>query len=178
MKRTRVSQNGQVFCGRRMGLLLVLVFVGLAATIRRGQLLFAHWRRTDLVLVEREQVTKHPVVDLDRSLVLGKHLGLDAKACDDVIAALAALDGKCELAAAPVIHLDVLGATEEGVEPTEPIVDGVVFELRVEDIHRLILTRHAWAILPLVVTAPRWLPKREEGDWPVRDNLRPAEPEM
>jgi len=30
----------------------------------------------------------------------------------------------------------------------------------------------------LVVTAPRWLPKREEGDWPVRNNLRPAEPEI
>jgi hypothetical protein len=64
------------------------------------------------------------------------------------------------------------------VKPAEPIVDGGVFELRIEDVDRLILTRHAWAILPLVVTAPRWLPKREEGDWPVRDNHRPAETEM
>jgi len=42
--------------------------------------------------------------------------------------------------------------------------DGGGFERRIEDVDRLILARHALAILPLVVTAPRWLPEQEEGN--------------
>src|SRR5205085_5061716 len=114
------------------------------------------------------------VVELDRALVLGQDVGLDAEPGDNVIAALAALDGKCKLATAPMIHLQVLGFSEEGVKPAEPIGDRGVLELRIEDVNRLILTRHAWAILPLVVTAPRWLPKCEEGKCVAGREMRPA----
>ena len=45
------------------------------------------------------------------------------------------------------------------MEAIELLGDGVVFERRVEDIDRLVWTWHVLAILPLVVTAPRWLPE-------------------
>src|SRR5947208_12626759 len=108
-------------------------------------------------------MAQNPVVELDGALVLWKDVGLHPEAGDDVVAAFTALYWEGELATAPVVHLHIRGVAEEGVKSAEPIIDGGIFELGIEDVHRLILTRHAWAILPLVVTAPRWLPKREEG---------------
>jgi hypothetical protein len=49
------------------------------------------------------------------------------------------------------------------VKAAELVVDRGVLECRIEDVDSLILTRHALAILPLVVSAPRWLPEWGEG---------------
>ena len=103
--------------------------------------------------------------------------GLGAEARDDVVAGLAAADGVRELAASPVVHLEIPRRSEEAVKAAELVGDGGVFERRVEDVDRLVLARHALAILPLVVTAPRWLPEQEEGKcfvWPVRRPSRVA----
>ena len=62
-----------------------------------------------------------------------------------------------------MIDLEIPRRSEEAVKAAELFGDGGVFERRVEDVDRLILARHALAILPLVVTAPRWLPEQEEG---------------
>ena len=89
--------------------------------------------------------------------------GVGAEASDDVVAGFAASDGVRELAASPVIELEIPRSSEEAVKAAQLVGDGGVFERRVEDVDRLILARHASAILPLVVTAPRWLPEQGEG---------------
>ena len=94
----------------------------------------------------------------------GSVVGVGAEPRDDVVAGLASADRVGELAAAPVIDLEIARISEEAVESAELVVDGGVFERRVEDVDRLILASHALAILPLVVTAPRWLPEQEEGN--------------
>ena len=80
--------------------------------------------------------------------------GVGAEARDDVVAGLAAADRVRELAASPVIDLEVARSAEQAVEAAELVVDGGVFERRVEDVDRLILASHALAILPLVVVRP------------------------
>src|SRR4051812_35310364 len=153
------------------GLLLVLVVV-VAALLGERELLFGHRRGADFVLEDGDQVANHAVVQLDRALVLGKPGGLGVEARDDVVAVLLATDRVRQLAPAPVIDLHLPGGPEQVVEAGELLVDGGVFERRVEDIDRLVWTWHVLAILPLDVSAPRWLPKREEGNEARR---RPAE---
>ena len=84
----------------------------------------------------------------------GSVVGVGAEARDDVVAGLAAADRVGELAPAPVIQLQVARVAEQAVQAAELLVDGGVFERRVEDVDRLILARHALAILPLVVSRP------------------------
>ena len=106
------------------------------------------------MLEQGDEVANDAVVELDRALVLGQRGGVGAEARDDVVAGLAAADRVGELAASPVIHVEIARVAEQAVKAAELVVDGGVFERRVEDIDRLILTRHALAILPLVVDRP------------------------
>jgi hypothetical protein len=62
-----------------------------------------------------------------------------------------------------VIDLQLTGRAEELVEAAELLIDGRVLECGIEDVDRLVWTWHVLAILPMDVTAPRWLPKQEEG---------------
>ena len=55
-----------------------------------------------------------PSSSLMRALVLGERGGLGAEARDDVVAGLAAADRVGELAAAPVIHLEVARSCRGG----------------------------------------------------------------
>src|SRR5439155_10133985 len=105
------------------------------------------------MLEERDEMTNDAVVQLDGALVLRKRGRLRTEACDDVIAGFAPADGIGELATPPVIQLQISGITQKIVEAAELLVDGGVFERRVEDVDRLVLARHASAILPLVVSA-------------------------
>jgi len=115
------------------------------------------------VLVERDQVANDSVVEFDRALVLWKCGGVGGKASDGVVTRFAASDRVSELAPSPVIHLQISRVAEKTMEPAQLVVNGGVLECRVEDVDRLILARHALAILPLVVAAPRWLPEWGEG---------------
>src|SRR5689334_8660361 len=108
-------------------------------------------------------MTDDAVIELDRTLIFGERGGIGGEASNGVVAGLAAADGVRKLATAPVIHLEVSRISEKAVEAAELVVDGRVFECRIEDVDGLILTRHALAILPLVVSAPRWLPEWGEG---------------
>src|SRR4051812_24196218 len=103
-------------------------------------------------------------VQLDGALVFGKRGGISGEARDGVVAGIAASDLVRELAAAPVVDVQVAGVAEQRVELAQLVVDGRIFERGVEDVGRLILTRHALAILPLVWNAPRWLPERGESE--------------
>src|SRR5262249_1880148 len=102
--------------------------------------------------------------ELDRPFVLGQRGGVGAEARDGVVAGFAPADGIRELAAAPVIHLQIPWCAEQAVKAAKLFGDGGVFQRGIEDVDRLVLARHAMAILPLVVTAPRWLPEQEEGN--------------
>src|SRR5262245_17908851 len=144
-------------------LFLVLVVIGVATAAGGGKLLFTHRRRAEFMLEECNQVTNDAIIQLDRAFVLGERTGVGAEAGDDVITRLAASDRVGKLPSAPVVELKVFRVADQTVEAAELLIDGGVLERRVEDIDRLVLTRHALAILPLVVTAPRWLPEREEG---------------
>src|SRR5262249_16778049 len=68
-----------------------------------------------------------------------------------------------KLPTTPMVELEISRRAEQAVQAAELIGDGGVLDARIEDVDRLVLARHALAILPLVVTAPRWLPEREEG---------------
>src|SRR5947207_1825401 len=133
------------FLGSSHGLLLVLVVIRLTTTVGLGELFFRHRRSTELVLVECDEVTDDTVVELDGPLVLGERRRVGGKAGDGGIAGLAPSDRIRELAAAPVVDLEVARVSEENVKATEFVGDGGVLECRVEDGDRLILTRHALA---------------------------------
>jgi hypothetical protein len=60
--------------------------------------------------------------------------------------------------------MEIPWSAEEAVKAAELFGDGGVFQCGIEDVDRLVLASHAMAILPLVVTAPRWLPEQEEGN--------------
>ena len=141
----------------------VLVVIGLATASGERKLFLGHRRRTDFVFVKGDQVSNDAFVELDGALVLGERGGLGAEARDDVVAGLTPADRVRELAASPVVELKVGRISEQAVKSTELVGDGGVFERGIEDVDRLILARHAWAILPLVWTAPRWLPEQGEG---------------
>src|SRR3954471_6632060 len=130
--------------------IFLLIVVHFAATRGFGELLFAHRWSAEVVLVQGDEITNDAFVELDGALVLGQRGRFGAEARDDVIAGVPASDLVSELATAPVIQLHVGRLSEQRVEAVELVVDGGVFESRVEDIHRLILACHAWAILPLV----------------------------
>src|SRR5687767_6304713 len=133
MNRTRVSQNGQDFWGRRISILVVVFFV---STARYDHILFGHWWRTDLVLVQRDEVANDSVVELERALVLGKGLRVSVEASNDVVAVLARADRVGELATSPVVRGNLARGVQQPVESGQLVVDGGVFEGRVEDVHR------------------------------------------
>src|SRR5689334_13509153 len=108
-------------------------------------------------------MTDDAVIELDGSLVFRKRGRVGREASDGVVAGFAAADRVRELAASPVIDLEVSRISEQAVKSAQLVVDGGVLERRIEDVDRLILARHALAILPLVVAAPRWLPEWGEG---------------
>src|SRR4051812_37664603 len=56
------------FLGSAHGLVLVLIIF--VAPTRGEHLFLGHWRRTDLVFVERDEVAHNAVVELERALVL------------------------------------------------------------------------------------------------------------
>src|SRR6478672_12713814 len=147
-----------------MGLLLVVVVV-LGPLLCERELLFGHRRGADFVLEEGEQVAHDAVIQLERALVLRDARRLGIEAGDDVVAVFLGADGVRELTAAPVVHLHGPGSSEELVESIDLFGHGGVFERGVEDVDRLVWTWHVLAILPLDVSAPRWLPERGEGKW-------------
>ena len=51
-------------------------------------------------------------------------------------------------------HHALLGTAEQPVKARELLLDGGVFERGVEDVDRLVSSRHGSAILPLVVVRP------------------------
>jgi len=131
-------------------LFLVLVVVLITTAVGGGDLFLGHRGSAELVLIERDEVTDDTVIELDGSLVFGQRRRLGAEPRDHVVAGLATPDGVRELASSPVIELEIAWISEEAVKSAEFVVDGGVFQRRVEDVDRLILANHAWAILPLV----------------------------
>src|SRR3954471_16096456 len=134
--------------------IFLLIVVHFPATRGFGELLFAHRWSAEVVLVQGDQVANDAFIQLDGALVLGQRGRFGAEARDDVIAGVAASDLISELATAPVSQLHVGGLAEQSVEAVELVGNGGVFECGIEDIHRLILACHAWAILPLVYSPP------------------------
>ena len=119
------------------------------------------------MLVERDEVAHDAIVELERTLVLGQRLGIGVEVGDDVVAVFARSDGIRELAASPVVGLDLAVGVEQPVISGQLVVDGGVFECRVEDVHRLVYARHVSAILPLVVVRPPPVAEcrgRDEGE--------------
>ena len=99
-------RTGRLFCGRRM------VYSSSSssssrARAARGQLFFGHRRSADFVLVQRDEIADDAFVELERALVLGQHRRLGGEPGDDVVAVLARADRVRELAASPVIDLDL-----------------------------------------------------------------------
>src|SRR6478752_5116504 len=121
MKRTRVSQNGQLFCGRRM-LILVVVVVSHAPAAGRD-LFLAHRRRADFVLVQRDEIANDALIELERTLILRKRGGFGLEVRDRVVSRLATADGIRQLALSPVLDGDVAGA-EQRVYARECVIDG------------------------------------------------------
>src|SRR5258708_37704510 len=105
-----------------------------------------------------------PVVELQCALVLGDSRRLGLEAGNDVVAVFLGADGVGEVAPATMVDLERPGDPEQLVKAVDFFCDGGVFERGVENVDRLVWTWHVRAILPLDVTAPRWLPKREEGN--------------
>src|SRR5689334_19573014 len=105
-------------------LLLVLVVILVATTVGGGELFFRHRRSAELVLVESDQVANDALVELDGSVVLGERRGVGRELGDGVVAGLAASDRIRELAAAPVVDLEVARVSEQTVESTELVGDG------------------------------------------------------
>src|SRR3954464_14356729 len=87
----------------------VLVFFRLTAAVGQRELFLGHWRGADFMFEERDEVTDEAVVELDGALVLGERGGLGAEARDDVVAGFPAADGVRELAAAPMVGLEIPG---------------------------------------------------------------------
>jgi hypothetical protein len=114
------------------------------------------------VLVKRDEVPHHALVEAQRALVLGERRGLGLEARDDVVAVLATSDRVGELTTPPVIDGDLAGGVEEPVKAVELLLDGGVFERRIEDVHRLILARHVESSL-WSGAAPRPCPTRGGG---------------
>src|SRR5678809_1009877 len=112
MNRTRVSQNGQLFCGRRMLILVVVVVTRAPAS--SGDLFLGHRRRADFVLVQRDEVANDALIELERALELGKRSRFRFEVRDGVVARLATADGIGQLALSPVLDGDVAG-TEQGM---------------------------------------------------------------
>src|SRR5487761_1926577 len=83
------------------GLILVVVVVMPAG--RGGNLFLAHRRGARVVLVQRQQVAHHAVVQPERALVLGKHHGIGAEPRDHVVPGVLAADLVRELTSAPMI---------------------------------------------------------------------------
>src|SRR5258708_9244246 len=135
--------------------IFLLVVIEIATALSLSHLLLGHRRRSELVLVERDEVANDPIVKLECALVFGKRGRLGAEARDDVIASVAAADLVRELAATPVRELDVGRLAEQSVKAVELVGNGGIFERGVEDIHRLILACHAVAILPFVYRLPK-----------------------
>src|SRR3954451_17447231 len=101
MNRTRVSQNGQLFCGRRM-LILVVVVVTRAPT-SGGDLFLGHRRSADFVLVQRDEIANDALIELECALVFRKRGGLGFEVRDRVVSRLATADGIRQLALSPVL---------------------------------------------------------------------------
>src|SRR3954465_15084480 len=87
--------------------IFLLIVVHLAATRSFGELLFAHWRSAEVVLVQGDQIANDAFVELDGALVLGQRGRLGAEARDDVVAGFTASDLVRELATAPMRELHV-----------------------------------------------------------------------
>src|SRR5688500_5695281 len=132
-------------------LFLVLLFF-LAARIRERELFLGEFRRAELVLVHREQVSDDAVVQLEGALVLRQRGRFRAEARDDVVALFLAPDGVRQLTPAPVIDAHVGGGAEQGVDALAALSDGGVLESRLEDIARLVLPKHGepslWSFRP------------------------------
>src|SRR5258708_38707570 len=82
--------------------IFLLVVIEIATALSLSHLLLGHRRRSELVLVERDEVANDPIVKLVCALVFGKRGRLGAEAREDVIASVAAAGLVHEPAAAPV----------------------------------------------------------------------------
>src|SRR5512140_715445 len=139
MKRTRVSQNGQLFCGRRMLILVVVIVTHAPAT--GGELFLAHRRSADFVLMQRDEIANDALIELQCALVLRKRGGFGLEVRDRVVTRLATADGIRQLALSPVLDGNVAGA-EQRVYARECVIDGGLFECGIGDVHHLVLARH------------------------------------
>src|ERR1700712_1554409 len=105
MNRTRVSQNGQLFCGRRM-LILVVVVVARAPT-SGGDLFLGHRRSADFVLVQRDEVANDALIELQCALVFRKRGRFGFEVRDGIVAGLTTADGVRERALSPMLDGDI-----------------------------------------------------------------------
>src|SRR6266542_2433343 len=121
---------------------LILVVVVIVAAGRGGELFLGHLRSAHLVFVEWDEVADDAVIELERSLVLGKHCRLGVKAGDDVVAVLARANGVGELAPSPMRHFRLRGGAEQSIEAVDLVGYGGVFEGGVEDVYRLVCASH------------------------------------
>src|SRR6187401_2801753 len=96
--------------------------------------------------MQRDEVSDDAVVEAKGALILGQVFRIAAEPRDHVVAAVAAADLVGELSPAPVIERHFPFRMEKGVEFLEFFEDDGIFEGRVEDVHRLVLTRH-WQAL-------------------------------
>src|SRR3569623_1383379 len=130
MKRTRVSQNGQLFCGRRMLILVVVVVTRAPAS--GGDLFLGHRRSADFVLVKRDEIANDTLIQLQRALVFRKRGRFRLEVRDRVVARLATADGIRQLALSPVLDGDING-TEQRVYARERVIAGGILETSIED---------------------------------------------
>src|SRR2546428_8293785 len=110
-----------------------------------------------------DQKPQHPLVELHDALVIGEELRRRLELRHDVVARVLGLDCVGESALAPVGDvrdraLAVLG--QEGVEFLELFVDRGIFQRAVEDVDRLVATRHDTSLWSS--TKRRWS-RPEEG---------------
>src|SRR5260370_34568095 len=125
-----------------------LVVIEIATALSLSHLLLGHRRRSELVLVERDEVANDPIVKLECALVFGKRGRLGAEARDDVIASVAAADLVRELAATPVRELDVGRLAEQSVKAVELVGNCRLFQPGGETLNRRLSAGHAIGILP------------------------------
>src|SRR5688572_24666485 len=106
--------EGTRFLWTAHGLLLVVVVVLIAPRAGRGgELLFGELRCAKLTIVQRQEVADDAIVEPEGALVFRKRLRLGVVASDDVVTLLFASDGICELAATPMIDLQIGGLAQQ-----------------------------------------------------------------
>ena len=134
--------EGAGFSWSSPGLILVLVFFYTAS--RRGQFFLGLRGGAQLMLIKSDEIAHQTVVELECALELGKDFGVAMKADQHVVTGFAAANLVGQLATPPLLDGDLFRRVEERVVTRNLFLDGGIFERGVEDVHRLVLSRHGW----------------------------------